>query len=1016
MRKLYVVLLILISISGFAQDQVVIFKKAGIKTEILTSSIDSVTFPNTTIMRIHNWDATVTDIPLAEIDSIKTIPDLGTAKTDSEALIVFYNAAGGPNWTNNTNWCSNKPLNEWYGVYTNLKGRVTGLNLDFNNLQGFIPGEFANLTNLKTLILQVNQLSGSIPIEFGNLTSLEYLNLGSNKFTGSIPNEFGKLINLNNLELFGNQFTGNIPLELKKLIKLCNLGLSDNQLTGSIPTELSSLLKLQRLSLANNQLTGSIPKELVKLSDLNELRLCGNQLSGIIPIELTQLSKLQTLALGRNPFSGSIPLELFQLSNLKYLDLDGIKFKGTIPTELSRLSSLEYLYLSNNQFTGTIPSELGQLTSLTNLSLSNNELTGSIPPELGNLSKLQLLSLSSNFLTGSIPSEFGRLMNIEYLNLSCNHLDGEIPAELGQLQKLKYFVLNFNYYIGEIPREIAILYSLPKLTELDITNNRFFGVVPTSLINHPKWNELVWGIVKQQPEYVFERETVKTVDASVADIDNKIIDLDSLFASNKLTVVFKWSLSDPYSGKFIPILKSVNQAFIDKGLGVISYIRASIGEVNSIKNYISDNQMSWTNLIIDYGAEFSNFPGMTVPNVHIVNQNGEIVFSDQLWDKREDFEKFITSQLGPMEFYQSKDYNQDGKVTKLQSATIGKGVNIVLMGDGFVDTTLVSGGLYEQTMQEAMEHFFSVEPTKSYREYFNVYAVKAVSKNGVFMDRSETIFSSKFGENRGINGDIIKIKEYAQKVEGINSAETHIITILNSTGHAGQCYMYDDGSVSFISMPSDVESFAGVLQHEAIGHGLGKLGDEYIDYYESISQEAKYDFLQAQTKGWCQNLSLSQTNPPWAHFFGNSNYTMVGTYEGGYYYWKGVWRAEENSSMIVSKLHYFNGPSREQIVKRTLQAAGVTYSWNDFLANDKDEPPLKSAPISNEESDEMYELNTVPATKMNLIQRDTYSLDNFQEKGKYVKVFKSATIIPEENNNEDELLAPPVIMNKKLFE
>lgn len=35
--------------------------------------------------------------------------------------------------------------------------------------------------------------------------------------------------------------------------------------------------------------------------------------------------------------------------------------------------------------------------------------------------------------------------------------------------------------------------------------------------------------------------------------------------------------------------------------------------------------------------------------------------------------------------YASTDYSEDGKIVKLQQATEGKGVNIVLLGDGFTD-------------------------------------------------------------------------------------------------------------------------------------------------------------------------------------------------------------------------------------------------------------------------------------------------------------------------------------------
>ena len=35
---------------------------------------------------------------------------------DRAALAALYNATGGGNWTNNTNWLSEEPLSEWYGV------------------------------------------------------------------------------------------------------------------------------------------------------------------------------------------------------------------------------------------------------------------------------------------------------------------------------------------------------------------------------------------------------------------------------------------------------------------------------------------------------------------------------------------------------------------------------------------------------------------------------------------------------------------------------------------------------------------------------------------------------------------------------------------------------------------------------------------------------------------------------------------------------------------------------------
>ena len=72
-------------------------------------------------------------------------------KIDRNALIAFYHAMGGDNWVNNTNWCSDKPLNEWFGVVTTEFGTVKELNLDSNNLVGTIPPEIGDLAYLKRL-------------------------------------------------------------------------------------------------------------------------------------------------------------------------------------------------------------------------------------------------------------------------------------------------------------------------------------------------------------------------------------------------------------------------------------------------------------------------------------------------------------------------------------------------------------------------------------------------------------------------------------------------------------------------------------------------------------------------------------------------------------------------------------------------------------------------------------------------------------------------------------------------
>ena len=126
----------------------------------------------------------------------------------AEPLVALYNATGGANWTDNTNWLSNEALSEWHGVTTNSDGRVTRLELNINQLTGPIPAALGNLTNLRTLNLHGNELTGTIPVELGDLTNLWYLFLSSNELTGTIPVELGDLTNLQHLWLFNNMLTG----------------------------------------------------------------------------------------------------------------------------------------------------------------------------------------------------------------------------------------------------------------------------------------------------------------------------------------------------------------------------------------------------------------------------------------------------------------------------------------------------------------------------------------------------------------------------------------------------------------------------------------------------------------------------------------------------------------------------------------------------------------------------------------------------------------------------------------
>ena len=282
--------------------------------------------------------------------------------SDREALVRLFLATDGPNWTNNTNWLSETPLDEWHGVTADGHAQVIELRLHDNRLRGTIPPALGYLGKLRWLDLSDNQLHGTIPPALGNTADLGAMYLDHNRLEGAIPPELGNLFRLRELGLGGNRLSGGIPPLLGRLTNLEHLDLQDNRLSGPVPPELGDLARLRFLLLQNNQLTGAIPPQLGNLAKLWMLSLDRNQLSGPIPPALGRLGSLRWLYLADNRLTGAIPSEFGGLSNLRALRLYNNQLGGEIPSELGGLANLEYLFLgSNNQYTGCIPDGLSDV-------------------------------------------------------------------------------------------------------------------------------------------------------------------------------------------------------------------------------------------------------------------------------------------------------------------------------------------------------------------------------------------------------------------------------------------------------------------------------------------------------------------------------------------------------------------------------------------------------------------------------------------------------------------------------
>ena len=185
---------------------------------------------------------------------------------EREALIALYKATNGDNWTNNTNWCSDKPVSEWYGI--TIQDGEFWIDLPNNNLAGELPKEIGSLKRLTHLLLSGNNITGTIPEEIGNLDRLTILELSSNSIEGNIPKEIGNLKEVKNISLSSNKLEGNIPECITNLTQLEIFGVYSNQLIGNIPEDIGSLIELKGLYIGVNKLSGTIPKSIGKLKKL----------------------------------------------------------------------------------------------------------------------------------------------------------------------------------------------------------------------------------------------------------------------------------------------------------------------------------------------------------------------------------------------------------------------------------------------------------------------------------------------------------------------------------------------------------------------------------------------------------------------------------------------------------------------------------------------------------------------------------------------------------------------------
>lgn len=561
--------------------------------------------------------------------------------------------------------------------------------------------------------------------------------------------------------------------------------------------------------------------------------------------------------------------------------------------DVSNNPELEYIDLTNNQIKSI---DVSKNLELERITCSGNKLTSI---DVTNNQKLTTLNISGNSI---------------------------VEIDLGNNPELKHLICNKN-----------------KISELELSNNK---KLKSLNVND---NNLTSLTVNCCPEI----KTLKANNNLIKEMD--ISELTSLFdfycSGNPLETLYVFDGQiDALFEKEIPSTTKIVVKGTEPGEDEVFTVTPTLFDIDGYEqditmtvtaniSYSIDSQPEWISKKSDNSGVYT----FTVSaNTTSSSRSGEIIF------KNVDNSFLTVTVKQGIQTYTSSDYSQDGQVTKIHSATVGKGIDVVFVGDAFADK---DQELFKKYVEFGKEAFFTEEPFKSTKDRFNIYRIGSVSKNGIItQEGGDTKFSAQFGQGTNISGDDKAVFSFVQeKIPSVDLTKTIIFVIINKAKYAGTCWMYTNNmAICYVPLCRDETDYAQTLRHEGCGHGFGKLADEY--FYDSMGRipDDKVSELKKWkgfAYGFYENVDL--TSDPntilWSKFISDSRYSgKVGVYEGGYTYPYGVYRPTDNSIMRYNT-GGFNAPSREAIYKKIMKFSegnAWTYDYETFVAFDA---PARSA-------------------------------------------------------------------------
>ena len=541
------------------------------------------------------------------------------------------------------------------------------------------------------------------------------------------------------------------------------------------------------------------------------------------------------------------------------------------------------LELNENNLTGSIPSDIGQLTQLQYLRLDGNSLSGEIPEEIYDLRHLYGLYLGGNSLSGEISSAIGELTNLYYLYLYDNNLSGEIPEEIGNLTSLYYLSIYSNNFSGSIPESIG---NLTSLVNLNLRGNQLSGTIPSS----------VCSLTNLKYLRLYDNELSGEIPEDIGNLTAlTILNL----SDNELSGEIPTSIGNLTSLTTLDLSGNDLTGNLPTSMAALSALESIDVTMNKLQGEVPEEIINcewWSNLGYTGVLPQQNGYGLTLP-------------------------------------YSLHDWT----VHTLQEHTQGDGIKFIIVGEAY-SQDLIDDGTYAEHVGWAYDALFSEEPYASFQDYFDVWYVDIPSEESTF--GGNTAFGVYYDtSDNSMTVDNSLILEVMSKLEEANYTYKNLITIVlvNCSLSKVRSVCFSGSSFAIAYCRADTETYLKqVVHHEALGHGFGKLADEYVEYDEEYPD---VDLL-AEYHGENMRMNVDTISDPeevlWSYFLQDSRYDdeELGIFEGAAYYATGIYRPR-NTSIMRYNTGGFNAPSRQEIYRRIMEMSGEGYTFENFLEYDE---------------------------------------------------------------------------------